>query len=70
MSDLELASFMENLPLTDYLFKVVPPISSLDLMESGYFVVNYGGEVFFPTREGRTLLGTVHNKIRKKYLLE
>ena len=61
LTDIELADFMKTLPLTDYSFKAVPPISSLDLMEKGYLVVNYAGEVFFPTREGRNLLGMVRD---------
>lgn len=61
LTDIEPANFMKSFSLRDYPFKVVPPISSLDLMEKGYLVVNYAGEVFFPTREGRMTLGTVHN---------
>lgn len=61
LTDIELANFMKTLSITDYSFKIVPPISSLDLMEKGYLVVNCAGEVFLPTREGRNLLGTVHD---------
>jgi len=61
LTDIELANFMKSLSLKDYPFKVVPPISSLDLMERGYLVINYAGEVFFPTREGRNSFGTIHN---------
>lgn len=61
LTDIELANFMKILSLTDYPFKVVPLISSLDLMEKGYLVVNYAGGVFFPTRNGRNFLGTAQN---------
>ena len=61
LADIELDNFMKSLSLTDYPFKVVSPIPSLDLMEKGYLVINYAGEVFFPTREGRKLLGTVYD---------
>lgn len=59
LTDIELEQFLEKLPLSEYSFKIVRPIKSLSLMENGYLTVNYGGEVFYPTGDGKRILGTV-----------
>lgn len=61
LTDIELNQFLETIPLSSYSFKIVRPIKSLSLMENGYLTVNYGGEVFYPTGNGKKILGTVRD---------
>lgn len=61
LTDIELEQFLEHIPLSNYSFKIVRPIKSLSLMENGYLTVNYGGAVFYPTKSGKRILGTVEN---------
>lgn len=44
-----------------YTFRIVPPISNLEYMENGYLTVNYLGELFLPTRNGKMVIGNVRN---------
>lgn len=61
LTDLEIKNVIDNIDLNAYKFKIVPPISSLKLMEDGYITVNYLGEIFLPTKEGKVILGNILN---------
>ena len=59
MSDEEINEIMQEVYSRSYSFDTVPPIESLSSMEAGYVTVNYLGEVFFPTVEGKIPCGTL-----------
>lgn len=59
LSDSEIENIMELVNRKSYPFKIVPPIKSLKLMETGYLTVNCMGLLFLPTKEGKVVLGKV-----------
>lgn len=69
LTDLELEQFFRDNPLDKYPFKIVPPIKSLSLMENGYLTLNYGGQVFYPTRDGKNVIGMVDSVEANNYLI-
>lgn len=59
LTDAEINHIMGKVTKKDYPFRLVPPIQNLEYMEKGYLTVNYLGEIFLPTREGKKVLAKV-----------
>lgn len=59
LSDEEINDVMNSINSKDYTFRIVPPIADLERMETGYLAINYLGEIFLPTREGKRKLAEV-----------
>ena len=55
----EIDGIMKDVFSRGYGFDIVPPVKDLSSMETGYVTVNYLGEVFFPTEEGKILCGSL-----------
>ena len=61
LTDNEIKNIVEEIKDEDYHYKIVRPISSLKIMESGYLTVNYAGEVSVPTEKGKNILLTIES---------
>ncbi|MDD6628201.1 MAG: dGTPase [Lachnospiraceae bacterium] len=59
LSDDEIKNIMNSINENDYSFRIVPPIEKLEYMESGYLTINYWGEIFLPSREGKRKIAMV-----------
>lgn len=59
LSDEEINDVRDFINSKDYPFRMVPPIADLECMEAGYLAINYLGEIFLPSREGKRKLAEV-----------
>ncbi len=57
--DNEIKAIMDIVNEKNYPFKIIPPIKSLKLMETGYLTVNSLGELFLPSEKGKVMIGKV-----------
>ena len=65
LSDEEVENIMSDINSSEYPFTIVPPIKSLEFMENGYLTINYGGEIFLPTRTGKNKISMVEECTRE-----
>ena len=67
LSENEINSIIESLSLNTDMYekqglKIIKPINDLSLMEKGYVTINFKGDVFYPSKDGRKSLGNINNE--------
>jgi dGTPase len=70
LSSEEIKKIMYNIYSRNYTFKIIPPIQDLSAMETGYITVNYLGEVFLPTSNGKVICGTLNDKFTNENIIK
>lgn len=65
LSDEKIKSILSAIDFSHYNFKIVPPIMDLKLMEKGYITINYLGEVFTPSQNGRNIYFNIGDETEK-----
>lgn len=69
LSDSEIKEVLNNCNIDSYKFKIIKPIENLDIMENGYLTINFNGQIFHPTREGKKILGNIDDTSANDLLL-
>ncbi len=57
----EIKEELSKINFNEYPFKITKPISNIELMENGYVTINFSGDIFYPTRKGKNIIGNIYN---------
>lgn len=61
LSEDEIKIVMDSIQKEKYAFRIVPPTMNLENMEKGYLTINYLGEIFLPSREGKKIIAKIED---------